>query len=132
MKSVYVDSNDYWGTPARRSEPVCAWSGKEIFGVRIYCTIHRLTCHAQKIEEFQQAVQPDVALVVGVHCHVNLETILKTVKAKKEIYAIMIPCCIELLTPEMRMNNIIHQYHDQGIPSPQNKVYITKHTVKES
>ena len=121
MKEKYLNTTVCNGT-------ICSeWDGTQVFDQKIKCRVKRLSCHCCKIEKFDNRLYtPDVAIIVGVHCHVKLETILETIDANREIWAIMMPCCIDLLNPELRKNHIVHQYHDQGIPSPQNKIYILR------
>jgi len=107
----------------RSQRSMTEWSGQRVFGTHVQVSVERLTCHKTKIEQFKQDIIPDVAVIVGVHCHVNLETILKSIKAYKHLYAIMMPCCMKLVSEEQR-KWIIHEYHDEGIPSPHNKIYI--------
>ena len=123
MKDKYLN----WTTDD--GVPVSEWLGTPVFDYEIKCRVRRLRCYKQKIEDFGAEFGSQVLcpIIVGCHCHVNLEKMLKChlLNGVAETYAILMPCCISLINNDQK-KHIIAEYHDQGIPSAHNKVYVLR------
>lgn len=79
--------------------------------------INKLTIFKDKIENLKFNV--DIAVIVGVHSHANLQATLNSITANKK-YVMMMPCCVPM---ELSFSPLF-EYRDDAVFSPENNIKI--------